>query len=209
MEADKEGLTLTIWDESGFSFVPNRNHTWAPVGETPILRETPGRHNHTGVGFITRTPRRHLLKFRLTMFEGAASFEDFIFLLTDLHYYYRKKGWVLGDNLSAHYSAKAYFEETHPDWFELEYVPPLSPEWKPGQACWHRMMNSDPPNLVPKTNEEWRTAVNAEAERNNEKKQLIVLQGRRKANGTSPNCNGRAGKRNLFPAPTLRLLLVE
>jgi hypothetical protein len=62
-KVDKEGLTLAIEDESGFSFVPNCNNTWTPIGETPILRETPGRHNHTGIGIITRTPVRHLLTF--------------------------------------------------------------------------------------------------------------------------------------------------
>ena len=38
----------------GISFVPNLNRTWVPVGETPVLRETPGRHNHTG----TEVPNR-------------------------------------------------------------------------------------------------------------------------------------------------------
>jgi hypothetical protein len=85
-KADKHGLNLVFTDESGFSFVPNRVGTWAPVGETPILLETPGHHNHPGLGFITRTPHRHLLKFHFTIFEGAARCEDFVFHLTELHH---------------------------------------------------------------------------------------------------------------------------
>ena len=108
-KVDEEGLTLVIEDESGFSFVPNRNHTWAPVGETPILRESPGRHNHTCIGFITRTPVRHLLQFRFTTFEGAARFEDFVFLLTDIHHYYRATVLILWDNLPSHHAVDAYF----------------------------------------------------------------------------------------------------
>jgi hypothetical protein len=46
-KVNQDGMTLVIADESGFSFVPNHNHTWAPIGETPLLQETPGQHNHT------------------------------------------------------------------------------------------------------------------------------------------------------------------
>jgi transposase len=165
-------LTLTIWDASGFSFVPNRNHTWAPIGETPVLRETPGRHNHTGLGFITRTPRRHLLQFRFTMFKGAARFEDFVFHLSDVHRYYRKKVLVLWDNLPAHHAADAYFMDNHPDWFEFEYFPAYSPELNPVESCWNKMKNEYLPNFVPTTDEELVAAVDAAAKRINEEKQV-------------------------------------
>jgi transposase len=167
-------LTLVIEDESGFSFVPNRNHTWAPVGETPILREVPGRHNHTCIGFITRTPVRHLLLFRFTTFEGAARFEDFVFLLTDIHYYYRAKVLILWDNLPSHHAADAYFTEERPDWFEFEYFPAYSPELNPVEFCWNKMKNDYLPNFVPTTDEELIDAVEAAARRINEEKKLIA-----------------------------------
>jgi hypothetical protein len=46
-KADDNGYVLILWDESGFSFVPNRVRTWAPIGETPVLFETSGRHTIT------------------------------------------------------------------------------------------------------------------------------------------------------------------
>jgi len=161
-------LTLTIWDESGFSFVPNRGGTWAPVGQTPILLETPGRHNHTGLGFITRTPGRHLLKFRFTIFKGAARFEDFVFYLTELHHYFGGKVLVLWDHLPAHHSAESYFEEEHPDWFEFEYFPTYSPELNPVESCWQQMKNVYLSNFVPTSDEELTSTVHAAAMRINE-----------------------------------------
>lgn len=67
-KADDYGYVLILWDESGFSFVANCVRTWARVGHTPILftvslEYRSGRHDHTGIGYITWTPRRHLLKF--------------------------------------------------------------------------------------------------------------------------------------------------
>jgi hypothetical protein len=165
-------LTLIIEDESGFSFVPNRNHTWAPVGKTPILRETPGRHNHTCIGFITRTPIRHLLQFRFTTFVGAARFEDFVFLLSDIHYYYRSKVFILWDNLPSHHAVDAYFTGEHPDWLEFEYFPVYSLELNPVETCWNKMKNDYLPNFVPTTNKELVDAVEGAARRINEEKRL-------------------------------------
>jgi len=165
-------LTLTIWDESGFSFVPNRNHTWDPVGETPVLRETPGRHNHTGLGFISRTPRRHHLKFHFTMYKGAVRFEDFVFLLTEVHYYYRQKVLILWDNLPTHHAVADHFEESNPDWFEFEYFPAYSPELNPVESCWNKMKREYLPNFVPMTDEELVSAVDSAAMRINEEKQV-------------------------------------
>jgi transposase len=168
----KECLTLTIWDESGFSFVPNRNHTWAPIGETPVLRETPGRHNHTGLGFILRTPKRHLMRFCFTMFKGAATFDDFVFQLTALHHYCRNKVLVLWDNLPTHHAVETYFEEERPGWFEFEYFPTYSPEMNPVEPCWNHMKNVVLPNFVPITGAELVENVHRAAMKINE--QLLI-----------------------------------
>ena len=165
-------MTLTIWDESGFSFVPNRSHTWAPIGQTPVLRETPGRHNHTGLGFITRTPRRHLLNFRFTIFKGAASFEDFVFYLTELHHYADGKVMVLWDNLPTHHAADSYFSDVQPHWFEFEYFPAHSPELNPVESCWNQMKKVYLPNFVPTSDEELVSVVHAAAMRINERRLL-------------------------------------
>ena len=163
---------LTIWDESGFSFVPNRNNTWAPIGQTPILRETPGRHNHTGLGCITRTPLRHLLKFRFTIFPGAATFEDIVFYLTEFHHYYGDTVMVLWDHLPVHHAAATHFELERPNWFVFEWFPTYSPELNPVEGCWHRIKNVYLPNFVPKTNEELVLAVHSAAMRINKERQL-------------------------------------
>lgn len=171
-KADKNGYILILWDECGFSFVPNCVRTWAPVGHTPVLFETSGRHNHTGVGYITRTPRRHLLEFRFTVFKGSACSEDFIFFLYQIHRYYGKKAIIVWDNLTAHYSAANYFDDEHPDWFDFEYFPSHSPELNPVEPCWQQGKHVYLPNFVPTSDEELVEEVNKAMERINEDKLL-------------------------------------
>jgi transposase len=171
-KVNEDELTLTIWDESGFSFVPDRNHTWAPVGETPVLYETPGRHNHTGLGFILRTPKRSLVKFCFTIYKGAVTFDDFVFHLTDLHHYCRNKVVVLWDHLPTHHAVETYFMETRPDWFVFEYFPAYSPELNPVEPCWNHMKNVILPNFVPITDAELVENVHKSAMKINEKRLL-------------------------------------
>lgn len=153
-KADDNGYILILWDESGFSFVPNCVRTWAPVGETPVLFETSGRHNHTGIGYMTRTPCRHLLKFRFTMFKGSAGFEDFVYFLSQIHHYYGDKVVLVWDNLPAHDSAESYFEDEHPNWYDFYFFPTHSPELNPVEPCWHHVKHVYLPNFVPASDEE-------------------------------------------------------
>ena len=171
-KCEKECLTLAILDESGFSFVPNCNNTWAPVGETPILRETPGRHNHTGIGLIIRTPVLHLLTFFLMILKGVATFDDFVVLLTSLHFRTRRKVLILWDNLPTHHAVQAYFEEERPGWFDFEYFPAYSPELNPVEGCWNLMKNVSLPNFVPTADEELVREVMAAAMTINEEKKI-------------------------------------
>jgi transposase len=171
-KADKNGLPLTIWDESGLSFSPNVGTTWAPVGETPILLETPGRHNHTMLGFIVRSPIRHDLRFRYTAWRGTTRTEDVILFLTELHYRYGIKVMIVWDHLSAHHSAESYFCDEHPDWFEFHYFPSYSPELNPVESCWHHIKKVSLANFVPSNDEELVQAILESAQRINDWKLL-------------------------------------
>ena len=113
------------------------------------------------------------MQFRFTTFGGAARFEVFAFLLTDIHYYYRAKVLILWDNLPSHHAVDAYFTEERPDWFEFEYFPAYSPELNPVEFCWNKMKNDYLPNFIPTTDEELIRAVEAAASRINEEKKIM------------------------------------
>lgn len=54
--------TLVFWDESGFSMVPLVQRTWAPCGQTPLLRHRLVHHTRvSAIGLLTISPRRRRL----------------------------------------------------------------------------------------------------------------------------------------------------
>lgn len=48
-------------DESGFLLIPNVRKTWAPIGETPILRPSYKRDKISVISSVTVSPRQHRL----------------------------------------------------------------------------------------------------------------------------------------------------
>lgn len=143
-------MPVILLDESGFSLSPIRGTTWCEVGKPMVLREIFSRHTQTGLGFITMLPQSQRLDFRFTIFSGATTTEDMIFFLTMIHdYYVNKKVIIIFDRLPAHRAAVGYFEQTHPDWFSFEYLPPYSPELNPVEQCWQVMKNVYMPNFIP------------------------------------------------------------
>jgi putative transposase len=104
--------------------------------------------------------------------KGAATFEDFVFFLTALHYRTGKKVLLLWDNLPTHHAVESYFDEERPHWFEFEYFSAYSPESNPVEGCWHMMKNVYLPNFVPTSDEELTREVMKAAKKINEEKQI-------------------------------------
>jgi len=49
----EEGYTSVFVDESGFYLLPSVRRTWAPVGQTPVLREKATRDHLSVIGGVT------------------------------------------------------------------------------------------------------------------------------------------------------------
>jgi hypothetical protein len=174
-KAKELSIPLIFWDESGFPLSPIRGTTWCEVGKPIVLRECYSRGSQTGLGMITMTPARQLMKFRFTMFSGSMNTEWMIFFLTMVHYYYGcKKVMIILDSLPAHLSAQKYFERTHPDWFLFEYLPSYSPELNPVEQCWNHMKNVSMANYVPMCREQLETKACEAAQRINDEKKLLT-----------------------------------
>jgi transposase len=173
-KAAKLGIPLVFVDESGFSLAPIRGKTWSKIGEPVTLRENFSRQNHTGIGMITLSPNRKDLHFYFTIFCGSARTEDFIFWLTQLHYYYSgQRVMILWDGLSAHKAAENYFKAHYSNWFFFEYFPPYSPELNPVEQCWQWMKNVDLANVISPNVAELHKSVLNSAEKINQKKSLL------------------------------------
>ena len=52
---------MAFLDESGFLLIPNVRKTWAPMGQTPVLRHSYRRDKVSVIGSLTVSPRRQRL----------------------------------------------------------------------------------------------------------------------------------------------------
>ena len=53
-KAEKEGYTILFVDESAIYLLPGVVYTWAPKGETPLLRVPPSRKYYSAISAVSR-----------------------------------------------------------------------------------------------------------------------------------------------------------
>lgn len=144
--AKKNAARKRAWiffqDETGFTQQPSIRRSWAPRGETPILRP---RGNHwtknsvaAALGF-----RWDGKKTRLLARTKPDSFdtESLIQFVKDLKYFVRRAQVILvWDNLPAHRSLvmKRFLLEQR-DWLQIEWLPGYAPDLNPTEGVWNNI----------------------------------------------------------------------
>jgi transposase len=141
---------IVFIDETGFSYQVEARTTWAPKGQTPVLRTVSKRRQvSTAIGLTAsgRIYKKH--------FDHAIHGEDRVVLLEHLR---RRVGGpmiLIWDWLQVHRSAvvKEFFAH-HPE-LDLEWLPKYAPELNPEEGC-HGNVKGRLSNATPETEEEIR-----------------------------------------------------
>lgn len=132
--------------------------TWAPVGQTPVLKVSLGHWKKVSVIsalVIPPTRRRAVeLLFRFLPGQNVNKERAKEFLEELLREVPRKKIVILWDRLSAHVSdlVKQVIEATPR--LERHYLPPYTPELNPVEYVWQRLKYQDLANYTPATVDE-------------------------------------------------------
>jgi transposase len=126
---------LYFEDESGISLSPVIGKTWAPKGQTPIIRVTGKRGGILALSAIS--PSGHM-RFRLEKRKiNASVFIEFLEQIRKSHP--NRKVGVIMDQAPVHISKKvAEYKESHKN-FEIFYIPPYSPELNPDEKVWRHL----------------------------------------------------------------------
>jgi transposase len=136
-KAARLGAHIVFVDESGFMLIPTVRRTWAPVGQTPIVRY---RYNHARIsviGALSVSPKRRRLGLYFRMHPkniARDAVEEFLgYLLKHL----RGHVIVIWDGASIHHP-KGLQEllDRYPR-LHLEKLPAYAPELNPIEAAWH------------------------------------------------------------------------
>jgi DDE superfamily endonuclease len=110
--------------------------TWAPRGQTPILRHRYRRREQVSMaGLLADRPDGSKTRLLFAFERGAYDTDRLIRVLDRLEGFLGSAPVTLiWDNLGAHRSkAMRAYVATH-DWVELEFLPPYAPELKGGRG---------------------------------------------------------------------------
>jgi transposase len=139
--AKREGAEIHWGDESGLRSDDVRGRSFAPKGQTPVVRVPNKRH---GLSILSTVTNKGQMRWRI--FDGALNSTILIDFLRRLIKGQRKKIFLILDNLRVHHAkpVKAWLAE-HKEAIEVFYLPSYSPELNPDE-----MANADIKQAVTK-----------------------------------------------------------
>lgn len=127
--AENEDAEIHWGDETGVSNACNYGRSYAPKGETPVVRRNAQRFSASMISSITSQG-----KVRFMCYQGALNSQLFLRFLKRLIRDSPKKIFLIVDNLPVHHSkpVKTWLAEHEKD-LELFYLPSYSPEQNPDE----------------------------------------------------------------------------
>jgi transposase len=167
----KEGRTIVFCDQSGFYLLPMVVRTYAPVGETPILREHLTRDHLSVMSGIT-------LEGKLYMSEQERAFkgEDVVRFLKHLMRRIEGKLLVIWDGSPIHrgQAVKDFLSSGAAARLRLEQLPGYAPELNPDEGIWKHLKCVELKNLCCQSLSELRKELRKAKERLRHKQHVIL-----------------------------------
>src|SRR5215211_1645783 len=140
----KEGRTIVFCDQSGFYLLPTVVRTYAPMGETPILREHLSRDHLSAMSGIT-------LEGKLYILEQDRSFkgEDVVRFLKHLMHQIPGKLLIVWDGSPIHRSraVKEFLASGASLRVRVEQLPGYAPDLNPDEGVWKHLKCVELKNL--------------------------------------------------------------
>jgi len=131
--AKAERAVIYWGDETGISNQDQVGRSWAPKGQTPIVRRTAKRISQS---MISAVSNRGLMRFML--YEGALNVDRFITFLRRLIKDAEQKVFLVVDNLKVHHASKVKaWLQSHRHEIELFYLPAYAPDHNPDEYLNH------------------------------------------------------------------------
>lgn len=139
-------------DESGFSQQPSIRRTWAPRGQTPVLKARGNHWSRTSVaaalGFRWDGGRSRLLARSKP---DSHDTESLMAFLKDLKRFVQGRRVILvWDHLPAHRSKvmkRFLFEQRA--WLQIEWLPGYAPDLNPAEGVWNNIKAREMANFCP------------------------------------------------------------
>jgi len=123
-------------DESGFLLLPPVQRTWAPVGQTPVLRHSYRRERLSVIGGLSVPPRRKRLGLYFQIYPWNGRAADMVNYFAELLRHLRGEIITLLDGCAIHRDRQVVdFCRRHRR-LHLEWLPAYAPELNPEEYVW-------------------------------------------------------------------------
>jgi transposase len=134
-KACSEGRTIVFVDESGFYLLPGLVRTYAPCGQTPVLRSVYTRDHVSVMSGITMDGRLYTL-----VRDNALDSLDSMIFLKHLLPHVSEKLLVIWDGSPLHKGhVRTFMAEGGARQIHLEQLPPYAPDLNPGEGVWQHL----------------------------------------------------------------------
>lgn len=143
-KADTEGYVILYVDEAGFYLLPGVVRTWAPKGQTPILRCKLTRDHLSVISAISAAGALYL-QIQAEAFDSQAVIGFLEHLLAEIE----GKLLIIWDGASIHRSQaiKNFLAEEAAQRLHLERLPAYAPELNPDEGIWHYLKHVELRNV--------------------------------------------------------------
>jgi transposase len=167
----KEGRTIVFCDQSGFYLLPAVVRTYAPVGQTPLLKERLSRDHLSAMSAIT-------LEGKLYMIEQERAFKgkDVVRFLKHLLRQIPGKLLIIWDGSPIHRgrAIKDFLASGASRRLKLEQLPGYAPDLNPDEGVWKHLKCVELKNLCCKSLKELKVELRKAKERLRHKRDVIL-----------------------------------
>jgi len=146
---------LMFVDESGFMLAPLVRRTWAPRGQTPIIKVADSHDRISVIGAMTISPSRRHFGFLYHCLAGNANFhgDSVVHFMDQVRRRLHGPITILWDQVAIHRDTTVTnYLIQHPT-IRMKLLPPYAPELNPVDHVWSyvkydRLANYTPANLT-------------------------------------------------------------
>jgi len=169
-KAEEEQATIVWVDEAGFYLLPMAVRTWAPRGQTPVLRVPFTRDHLSAISGITLDGRL-FLQVRAASYDTAAVVGFLRVLLRKLS----GKIVVIWDGSPIHrgHEIKAFLKRGAAKRLQLEQLPGYAPDLNPDEGIWNYLKRVELGNVCCANLDQLHRALIRARERLRHKKEII------------------------------------
>ena len=150
--ARRQNALIVFEDESGVSLLPVVRATWAPRGQTPVLRHPFNWKRLSLAGALAYEPDGSDAHLFFELRPGAYNDETLIAFLSELNQVEQRNVLLIWDGLPSHRSRRmSDWIASQRHWLSVERLPGYAPDLNPIENVWGNLKSQELANLCSNT----------------------------------------------------------